>query len=190
MLRTLAIAAGALLAVPVFAQETGFYAGGHFGQASYRNTCDELGGSGITCDDSDTGFRILGGYQLNRSFALELAYTDLGEVSASGGGGTASAEASAFEVVAVGTLPLAERFSLYGKAGVYRGEVDARIDTVLVSGSASESNTDLTFGAGVRFDFSPRAALRVEWQRYPDMGGDETGEDDIDFLSVGVIFRF
>ena len=187
MLRTLAIAPGRC-------SPPGLRAGDRLLPAAisarrYRNTCDELGGSGITCDDSDTGFRILGGYQLNRSFALELAYTDLGEVSASGGGGTASAEASAFEVV-VGTLPLAERFSLYGKAGVYRGEVDARIDTVLVSGSASESNTDLTFGAGVRFDFSPRAALRVEWQRYPDMGGDETGEDDIDFLSVGVIFRF
>jgi len=190
MLRTIAIAAAALLAAPAFAQERGFYAGGHFGQASYANTCDELGGSGVTCDDSDTGWRILGGYQMNRHFALELAYTDLGEVSASGPGGTASAEASAFEVVAVGTLPLADRFALYGKAGFYRGDVDARADTVLVSGSASESNTDLTFGAGVRFDFSERAAVRLEWQRYPDMGGDDTGEDDVDLLSVGIIFRF
>lgn len=188
MLRFVLVSIAALAAAPAFAQ--GLYVGGHFGQVRYANTCDEIGGSGVTCDDSDTGFRVLGGYQFTPHVAAEVAYTDLGELSASGPGGTASVEVSAFEVVAVATMPVAERFSLYGKAGVYRGEVDVRIDTVLLTDSASESNTDLTFGAGVRFDFTQQASLRVEWQRYPDLGGDETGEDDVDFLSLGVLFRF
>jgi OOP family OmpA-OmpF porin len=188
MLRFVLVSIAALAAAPAFAQ--GFYVGGHFGQVRYANTCDEIGGSGVSCDDSDTGFRILGGYQITPLIAAEVAYTDLGELSARGPGGTASVEVSAFEIVAVGTLPMADRFSLYGKAGIYRGEVDARIDTVLLTDSASESNTDLTVGAGVRFDFSRQASVRLEWQRYPDVGGDETGEDNIDFFSVGLLFRF
>lgn len=188
MVRAIVLASAAVFAAPAFAQ--GFYVGGHVGQASYADTCDEISGPGITCDDSDTGFKILGGYEFTPHLAVEVAYTDLGEVSARGPGGTFSAEATAFEVVGVGTLPLGNRFSLYGKAGIYRGDVDARLDTVLLTGSASDSNTDLTFGAGVRFDLTKQASLRVEWQRYASVGGDDTGEDDIDFLSVGVIFQF
>jgi OOP family OmpA-OmpF porin len=121
---------------------------------------------------------------------VEVAYTNLGEVSARGPGGTASAEATAFEFVGLGMAPVAERVSLYGKAGIYRSEVDARIDTLTLVGSASESNVGFTFGAGAAFHLIRQASLRVEWQRYLDVGGDDTGEDDLDVLSLGVLFRF
>lgn len=172
------------------AQDQGFYVGGHIGQSMYRSTCDELGGPGISCDDKDTAWKILGGYQFDRRFAVEIGYTNLGEVSARGPGGTASAEASAFEIVGVGTLAINEKFAVYGKLGVYRGEVDGRINTFTVTGSASESNTDITGGFGVRFNLTRNVALRGEWQRYPDMGGPDVGEDDIDVISIGVLFRF
>ena len=67
---------------------------------------------------------------------------------------------------------------------------EGRVDTALISGSDKDTNTDLTFGAGVKFDMTRNVALRAEWQRYKDMGGDDTGESDMDVLSVGVLYRF
>ena len=172
------------------AQDAGFYAGGHIGQSNFRSSCDGIAGPGVTCDDEDTAWKVLGGYQFNRNLAAEVGYADLGEVSARGPGGTAGAEASALELVGVGMLPLGERFSLYGKAGIYRGEVDGRVDTFALTGGASETNNDITYGVGARFDLTQRVALRAEWQRYPEIGGPDTGEDDIDVLSLGALFRF
>ena len=177
----------ALVAVPVVAQDSGFYAGGHIGQSKAKDACDGLAGAGVTCDDKDTAWKILGGYQLNRMLGIELGYTDLGEVSARGPGGTANVESTALELVGVAGFPIGERFSLYGKAGVYRGETDASGTAI---GSASETNNDLTFGFGARFDLSRNVALRAEWQRYADMGGGAIGEADVDVLSIGALFRF
>ncbi len=178
------------VAFPVAAQDSGFYAGGHIGQATAKDSCDNVAGPGVSCDDEDTAWKILGGYQLNRNLGIEVGYTDLGEVSASGPGGTASVEAKALELVGVGSLPLGERFSVYGKAGVYRGETDATASTALLTGSFSETNNDLTFGVGARYDLTRNIALRAEWQRYADVGGGDIGESDVDVLSVGALFRF
>jgi OOP family OmpA-OmpF porin len=193
MRKLLAFIAASFLAAPAFAQspDSGFYVGGHLGQAEGRDACNDFSGvPGVSCDDKDTAWRILGGYQFNRNLSIEGAYTDLGELSATGPGGSVSAEASALELVGVGSFPLTNRFSLYGKAGVYRGEVEGRLDTALVTGSDKDENTDFTYGAGVKFDMTQNVALRAEWQRYNDMGGDDTTETDVDVLSVGAIFKF
>jgi OOP family OmpA-OmpF porin len=172
------------------AQEKGFYAGVHIGQAEAKDTCDGISGPTVSCDEKDTSWKILGGYQFTRHFAAELGYSDLGEITASGPGGTASVEATAFELVGVGMFPIVDRFSVYGKLGLYRGETDANVNTVLLTTSSSESNTDITFGFGVRYDFGARFGVRAEWQRYQDVGGGDIGEDDIDVLSIGLLLRF
>src|SRR5205807_8377335 len=66
--------------------ETGWYLGGNICQSKLKDGCSGLGGSGISCDDKDTAFKILGGYNINRNFAAELGYTDLGKAKASGFG--------------------------------------------------------------------------------------------------------
>ena len=78
MLRIILLAAASLIAAPAAAQ--GFYVGGHFGQQTVDEFCDGIGGSGVTCDDSDTIWRVVGGFQANRHLAVEVAYTNLGEV--------------------------------------------------------------------------------------------------------------
>jgi OmpA-OmpF porin, OOP family len=188
MLRIILLAAASLVAVPAAAQS--FYVGGHFGQATVDDFCDGLFGSGVSCDDSDTMWRIVGGFQANRHLAVEVAYTNLGEVGVRGPGGEVTVEATTLEFVAVGAVPLTDRVALYGKAGLYRGDTEARADTVIVSGTFSETNTDLTFGAGLAFSVADNVTLRGEWQRYTDVGGGEIGEADIDVVSLGVLVRF
>ena len=39
------------------------------------------GTCGVSSDDSDTGYKIFGGWKVNPNFAVELSYADLGEAS-------------------------------------------------------------------------------------------------------------
>ena len=185
----LSVASAMLVAAPAFAQDQGWYAGLHLGQAKAKDACDGVSGAGISCDDNDTMFRILGGYQFNKNLAVELGYNDMGEVSASGGGITANIESKIWELVAVGSWPFTPQFSAYGKLGMYRGETDFSTNAPGV-GNESESNTDLTYGIGVRWDFTKNLGVRAEYQIYKDLGGGNIGESDVDAMSVGVIWKF
>jgi OmpA-OmpF porin, OOP family len=141
------------------------YIGGTIGQAEYKDA---------TGDDKDTAWRILGGYQFNRHFAAELGYHDLGEASA--------CEGNAIEVVGIGAFPIVDKLSVYGKLGIYRGELEAP--------GAKETNSDLTYGVGLQYDFLKNVGVRGEWQRYSKMGGGNLVETDVDVMSVGLIYRF
>lgn len=162
----------------------GWYAGGSLGQSKAKDAdCTGF----ISCDDKDSAWKIFGGYEINRNFAVELGYTNLGEFKASGPGvGTESIESTAWELVGVGQIPIADRFSLYGKLGGYRAETEGRAGAL----SADESNTGLTFGVGAQYDFTRTVGVRAEWQRYNDVGGGRISETDLDVLSVGVRVKF
>jgi OOP family OmpA-OmpF porin len=181
--------AAAIGAGPATAQDQGWYLGAHIGQVKAKDACDGAGALGLSCDNKDTAWRILGGYQLNRNLAFELGYNDGGEVSVSGGGVSVSIEAKLWDLVAVGSWPFTPNFSAYGKLGLYRADTDLTSDTALIP-SASESNTDLTYGIGVRWDFTRNLAVRAEYQIYKDVGGGDIGESDAEVMSVGVIWRF
>lgn len=185
------VAAVAGFSAPASAQDMGFYIGATFGSATQDGQCDGVV-AGVSCDDKDSAWRILGGYQFNRNLAVELGYHNLGEASASGGGVTVTDEVTAWELVAVGSFPLANQFSIYGKLGMYRGEIDRTATLGGFSASDSASTTDFTFGLGARYDFMPNLGVRAEWQRYMNFG-EAIGPDvdiDVDVLSIGLIFRF
>ena len=146
--------------------DTGWYVGGSIGQADLDI-------------DKDTAWKISLGYQINRTFSAEVGYTNLGEVSETVLGVTASAEATAFELIGVGKLPVGNQLSVYGLAGIAIAEVEARAGGVTVS----DDSTELTFGVGAQYDFSRNMGARLQWQRY---GADE----DVDVISVGVGVKF
>jgi OmpA-OmpF porin, OOP family len=187
VVKKLLFVAALIVASAASAQDKGFFIGGHIGQADAKSACDNLAGTGISCDSKDSSWKILGGYQFSRHFAAELGYTDGGSVTATFGSLREEIEASVFDLVAVGILPVVDRLAVYGKLGLYRAETE---DTTNFGFSAKETNTDITYGFGVRYDFSGKFALRGEWQRYADVGGGEIGESDVDVISVGLLFRF
>jgi len=183
----------ALVAVstPALSQDTGWYAGLGIGQSKAKDACTDIVGPVISCDDTDTAWKIFGGYQFNANFGAELGYTDLGEVSATFAGfGSATFKSKGIELLGVGTYPINQQFSVFGKLGFFRWDLDFNDGTGLV-GSASESGTDLTYGFGVKYNFTKNVALRVEWQRYTDVGEtNTTGMADVDVLGVSVIIKF
>ena len=183
----------ALVAVctPSMAQDSGWYAGVGLGSSKAKGACDGVTGPGISCDDTDMAYKIFGGYQINKNFAAEFGYTDLGKAEASVSGfGSASIKATGFEVVGVGIMPINPQWSVYGKLGFFRW--DAKLDdgTGLI-GSASASGTDLTYGVGVGWNLSKNVALRAEYQQYNNVGDEETtGQADVSVMGINGIFRF
>ena len=154
--------------------ESSFYIGGTVGQSTLKGSC--LGVDG--CDNTDTAWRILGGYQFNRYFAVELGYHDFGKASGSLG----DTKAKAWEVVGLASYPLTNEFSIYGKLGGYNGKLEAP--------NGDETTNQVTYGAGARYDFTKNVGVRGEWQRYHDMGGNNVVKTDVDVVSVGVLYRF
>jgi opacity protein-like surface antigen len=143
---------------------TGFYVGGDFGQTDVEDV------------DEDTSWKILGGYQVNRTFAVELGYANLFDKRVSG----IDVEVTAWDLVGVASFPLGDRFSVFGKLGFAMWEAKVNAG---VLGSAKDDGTDLTFGAGLQYDVSRNLGIRGQWQRY-DV------DADADLLSIGLIYRF
>src|SRR2546430_13640819 len=83
--------------------ETGWYAGITLGQSEVK----DVDCAGASCDKKDTAFRILGGYQINRNFAAELGYHDLGKVTLSAPGVSANIKSNVWELVGIGAYPFA-----------------------------------------------------------------------------------
>lgn len=142
--------------------DTGFYAGASIGSA-------DLG------PDSDTALKIFGGYQINRSFAVEFGYSDFGDVTV----GNRSANASAWELIGLGKFPLGNQFYVYGLAGLTKIKTETTVSGLRVS----DDSTELTFGFGLQYDFTPQVGARLQWQRYD-------ASNEVDVASVGVLYKF
>jgi len=167
-------------AKPPAPADTGFYLGASVGQS----TSDCPGGLG-SCDDSDTAYRVFGGYQFNRNLAIEGGYAPLGEIS----GNNLTLEANAWDLVGVGIWPLNPQFSIYGKLGFYNAE--AKLSGPI---SGKKTTTDLTYGLGGQFNLNKNLGFRLEWQRYsgvesPTIAG-VSGDSDIDVISLGALWKF
>lgn len=199
---------GLLIAAPVVAQEAGQFYGGLSVGRSKAKIDDEriratLLGAGLTTtgmsnDDSSTGYKLFGGYQFHRNFALEGGYFDLGQfgfTSTTLPVGTLDGHIKlrGVNLDLVGRLPLGERFSVFAKVG---GQYAQARDTFRGTGSVnaldpSPKRNELNYklGAGLQYAFSPAVTLRAEAERY--RVNDAVGNHgDINFYSLSLVFPF
>lgn len=148
--------AAMIVSAGVSAQQTapGWYIGADIGQADFGS-------------EDDMAVKILGGYQINRNFAAEAGYGMLFDKS--------NTEVTALELVAVGSFPLTNQFSVFGKLGLANVDVE--------TGAGSNDKTELTYGVGAQYDLSPKLGLRGQWQRYDT-------DQEIDLFSIGIVYRF
>ena len=160
-----------------------------------------------TLDDSDTGYGLTVGYQLNDHFAFEFAYVDVGSVDYQAtatvsdgvvqGDAELGLESSAHGPVlsALGILPIGERFSVFGRVGLslLNAEGTARISLEDISERASQSSqkSDPVLGVGAEFSFNKYFAIRLAWDRYFDVGTEDViGDVDADFITLGMRMGF
>jgi len=118
---------------------------------------------------------VFGGYTVNPNFAVELGYTDLGNVAS-------VIDFSTFEASAVGIYPINDQFSVYGKLGLASTKEEAL--------GVSATRSALTFGLGGQFNVNQSIGVRLGWDRHSF--GDTTNftEGDSDLVSVAALFKF
>jgi OOP family OmpA-OmpF porin len=164
-------------------QDTGLYIGGAVGQARDKEFCGDATSIGFTgCDDKDVAWKLQGGYQFNRNAAVEVGYVNFGKFKATAPGVSGEVEAWAIELLGVLSIPLTREFSVYGKAGFFRWDADAKVTGGGLLLTGSDNGTDFTFGLGLGYAFTPNLGARLEWQRYADV--------DVNIASLGLVYKF
>jgi OOP family OmpA-OmpF porin len=198
----------ALMATPfAMAEDSGGYVGANYGhtQASIDDTRirNDLLNSGLTTnsikdDDDDQGYKLFGGYQLNRHFAVEAGYFDLGRfgfVASTTPTGTLSGniKVKGVNLDLLGIMPISERFSAFGRIGVTHARTDGAFAgtgaVTVLDPSPSKRDTNPKVGLGLQYAMTDSLGLRAEIERYRI--NDAVGnKGDIDLASVGLVFRF
>ena len=175
-----ALAALALMAATAAQADTqpGFYAGAGIGSTKVG---DDISG----VDDSDTGFKIFGGYTFTENWGVEASYFDFGEASVSGGNISASVGVTGLSASAVGRLPVSDMFAVYGKLGFASYDVDLHFRNVpgFGSGHLSDSDSDMIYGVGGALSFGGNFEARLEYEALNVDG-------DASMISVSGLFRF
>jgi OOP family OmpA-OmpF porin len=198
----------ALMAAPfAMAQDAGWYGGANLGQSNASiddaRISNDLLGSGLVTtsiddDDRDRGFKLFGGYQVNKYFAVEAGYFDLGQFgfvanTVPTGSLSGNIKIKGLNLDAVGTLPITEKFSAFGRLGVAYAHTDGSFVGTgavnVLNPSPSARDTNLKVGLGVQYAFTEALSLRAEIERYRI--NDAVGnKGDVDLASIGLVYRF
>jgi OOP family OmpA-OmpF porin len=209
---TLGLLGCAVMSIPfaTAADDAAWYIGGNIGQSRAKiddkSISTALFGAGfnssISNNDKNTAFKLFGGYQFNRNFAVEGGYFNLGEF-----GYTATTAAPALAATlngkiklqglnldAVGMLPLGDKFSVFGRVGMQYAQAK---DTFTSSGAAptpanpnpSKNALNYKVGVGAQYDFNQSLGMRIEAERFRI--NDAVGNNgDINMYSLGLVYRF
>jgi len=197
----------ALSSAGVAAQDAGWYGGANLGRSGA--TIDDarinssllgsgFGSSVIVDDDRSTGFKAFGGYQINKNFAVEGGYFDLGNfgytaTTVPAGTLDGRIKLRGLNLDLVGTVPLSEKFSVFGRAGMnYAQARDSFSGTGAVqvaNPNPRKNDTNYKLGLGLQYALTESLAVRAEAERY--RVNDAIGNrGHIDLVSVGLIYRF
>lgn len=199
---------GVLTATHSFAQEGGYpYVGLSVGQSQARIDQERItasllaGGAAttaMTVDERDTAYKLFGGYQFNKNFALEGGYFNLGKfgfTSTTVPAGTLNGQIKlqGVNLDLVGTLPLTERWSAIGRVGAqYAQARDSFSGTGAISvanPNPSKSQANYKAGLGIQYAFSPSLLVRGEAERY--RVNDAVGnKGDVNLYSVSLVIPF
>jgi OmpA-OmpF porin, OOP family len=209
----LGLAALSVLAAPAaMAQNqntytSGWYLGGNIGRtnqdiddASIVNGLAVQGRTTTSIEHTghDRGYKLFGGYQLNRNFAIEGGYFDLGSFGYTArtlplGSQTGDVGYKGVNLDLVGIVPFTEKFSAFGRVGVTSTRASSSYSSTGAAGvpfgTSSGRSTNAKYGVGVMYDFTPSLAMRVEAERY-HVKDAFRNKDHVDMVSVGLVYRF
>jgi OOP family OmpA-OmpF porin len=149
---------------------------------------------GVACGDDDYAWKIYGGLEVNEYLSMEFGYADLGEVENVGQlVGTRFTNGVTMHVL--GTYVFNPSFTLIASGGlnILNTEVNG---TIAGTPTNNSGDTDVvwSFGLGGQYNVTPNVGIRLEYERYFETGSSDfnggTGEGDINFTSVGLVYKF
>jgi len=131
--------------------------------------------------DEDTGWEIRLGYSINKYFAVQAGYLDLGEVVlpnfADGGG---SVETDGVAVSALAMFPMGDDFSVVGKVGLLAWERDGVLGSIAGPRELSEDGSDLMLGIGFSYHVTDKV----------DITADYNDSEDFTWIAGGINYHF
>ena len=152
----------------------------------------DVAGFNSRVDRSDAGQRVYSAYRINKSLGLELGYADSPKIDDSGstiappGPFSGAVKARGWQLSGVGTLPLGERFGIFGRVGAYRGDVGLNANL----GGAGDNGLRAMYGMGLKYDFNSNLRLQGTWDRFRLGSGRSAADTDSSLLSIGLKYKF
>ena len=152
------------------------------------NTDSDIALGGLNrVDDDNSSYKLGAGYTFTPHLSLEIAYQDFdrhsGETDCPPGFAclvipvAARADLTGVSLAVVGSVPLLDKLSAYGKLGILRWDVKFEG----FSSAFDDSGEDLLYGAGLKWSIDDR------WNVFAEYEGVDL---DADTLQVGVSFHF
>lgn len=173
----------AFIAAPAFAADDGFYVGVGLGRSSVG--IPTVAAIGAAIKSTDTVFGAQAGYQFNKHIAVEAQYSGAGKFTTT----NTSAKADTFALSAVGTLPVSDSFSLYGKLGY--GSTKSSVSST-AAGVTGATRGTATYGLGMQYNATPGIGVRFGWDRYgaaiTSAGAKQNYNSNV--YSLGAVFKF
>lgn len=178
------------------------YGGANVGQA----TTDCMMKDENEC--SSTGFKVYGGYKVTDMLAVEGGYYNLGTMEESLKGSTtqgqytvtdptAEGEANGFGLAAVASIPVADNFEIFGKAGAMLWKSEATVKATVTdtttnqTGSATDiaekDGTSLLLGVGASYKLNDNWGVRGEYEHFTRQDLDDK-DHNVGIMSVGATF--
>ena len=149
-------------------------------------------------DQRGLAYKLFGGYQINRNFALEAGYFNLGKFGFSSttlpaGTFGSSIKVQGLNLDLVGTLPLTERLSMLGRVGAQYARTNDSFNGTGAAAVATQSRsaraTNAKYGAGLQYEVSPSFLMRGELERYRIADG-IGGHGNVNVATVSLVFPF
>lgn len=178
--------AGFMLSAAASAQ---VYVGATVGKAHWNDDCKNV----VSCSTSSNTYKLLGGYNIDKNFAVEASYFSLGTISATGNvGGTnvsADMKGKGFEVSGLYKYEFTPELSGFAKLGLASIKAEGS-GAVAGVGAYNDSTTSTqpVFGFGASYKLTKELALRGEFEtRKIKFGGDKEAVNNV---SVGLQYSF
>jgi OOP family OmpA-OmpF porin len=173
-----------LTALIAMAGSVGAHAEGIYVGVAAGGTNTDVDCAGTTsCDKSDTGFKLFGGYKLTENIAVEAHYADFGKAKLNVGTASIDVKMSGFGLGAAYLGDFTPDWNGVVRAGVARNKVKLE-----GAASDSQSKTKAYVGAGVGYKLTKEVALTaaVDYTE-GEIGGDKAKAT---LYTIGVNYNF
>jgi len=174
-----------------YAADNGAYIGA--GVVGSRYNMDAPGAIGGDDSGTKAAGKIFGGYNFNKTWAIEGGYTDFGSqtrdyTNAAGAPGHLESDSHSFYVAGKGTWPINEQFNVFGKLGAARNHNS--VDTAGVANGlgGSGNKTAVYASVGAEYVINRQVSVSLEYENY--------GKNDIDIgrkqgaITAAVAYHF
>jgi len=171
-----AVLLGAAFLVPVAAQAGDSYLKFGIGQSEYK--VDDY-------SEGKTAVSLGYGFSVDKNFDIEFGYLNLGKLRYTNDAASGSIHTQSIYVAGVNTLPVTDKFSVFGKLGLAVNHFKGKATALNTNFSETETRTRALLGLGLAYNFTQQIAGTLE---YHYLGKIE--DTKLSALTVGLRYGF